>query len=232
MSATADRAAVRRVLSAAGAVLLLDHHAGRARRRSRRPANAWPSNRSPRIATNRSPGSSGRESIDQRSTRTAPSPDPRGPPCDGGRDLRRPVSVQSASTRYDTRDALRAARQRRPRDRHVVERQRPVANDLLISRVPCPRSRTRSPRSRVADRLLDRRRADRRWRTTACALSFRRTRSAGVTMPRRISSMIAAGSSLRGLSDVHDHDDRSAAPRRRPSAAASCGRDRRRSRTP
>ena len=163
--------------------------------------NSCPSNRSPRIATNRSPGASVRESIDHRSIRASAVARHHPAAGDGG-DLRGgqrdriATPLRSPASRCGAAPAPRA---RPPRRRTAASGRRSPGT----SRVPCRRS--------APDRLAARRgspsrspRADRRSRARAsasCPLA-RDAIGAGMTMPRRISSMIRSGSSLRGLSDV------------------------------
>ena len=155
--------------------------------------NSWPSNRSPRIATNRSPAASVRESIDDPLDRRRPVA--RAPP-------RPPVAAAisaavsaSGSTRYDTREPAAAARQRGARHLDVVERQRPIADDLVLL-VPLAGDEHEIAGPRLADRRsiaalpIDDREVRRRLRP---GWPFGATRSAGMTMPRLISSMICSG---------------------------------------
>ena len=91
--------------------------------------NAWPSNRSPRIATKKSPAASVRLSIETRPIDASALP----------RTIRPPVAAAmceavsgSGSTRLRHPTAGPAARQRRTGNLDVVERQRSIANDLIL----------------------------------------------------------------------------------------------------
>ena len=97
-----------------------------------------------------------------------------------------------------------APSQRRSRNVHVVERQRAIA-DHLVTLVPLAGDEHQVARRGPRDRGLDRRLAvddGEERRGARPLLPLRRHRSAGITMPRLISSMICSGSSLRGLSEV------------------------------
>ena len=123
------------------------------------------------------------------------------PSAGDGRDLRR--GQRDRLHPLDHSRAAAAARQRRACHLHVVERQRPIADHLVLLVSLAGDERPGRPRSRVLNRLLDRLPPiDDRERRRDLAGRAARTRSAGITMPRLISSMIFSGSSLRGLSEV------------------------------
>ena len=160
-----------------------------------------PSNRSPRMATNRSPGCTDRVSIDHRSTRWSPA---------RRETTRPPVAAAISAARQRNRlatgprhpRAAAPARQRGARDLDVVERQRPVADDLVLL-VPLAGDEHRSPRlASVIARSIASRRSTIASDGVPRVCPFGAIRSAGMTIPRWISSMIRSGSSLRGLSEV------------------------------
>ena len=171
--------------------------------RQRLGDESWPSKRSPLIATKKSPGCD-RPRVDRRCGRSrgAGSPATTCPPVAAA--ISAAVN-DSGATRYDTRERDAAPRQRRPRHVDVVERQHPVRRSPGTSRVPC-RRRARGRRgaaSWIARSIACLRSTIARYgvdlgpRPGRCGV-----RSAGITMPRLISSMMRSGSSERGLSEV------------------------------
>ena len=168
--------------------------------RSASSTKAAPSNRSPRIATKKSPGASVRESIETRPIGVAASPETSRPAAAVARIPA--VSDTGGHCRHETREP-RALRERRARDLNVVERQRPLA-DHLVFLVPFSGNEHEIAGACLADGVLDRqlavhdRHADRRLRPWPLAPA----RSGGSTMPRLMSSMICSGFSDRGLSEV------------------------------
>ena len=145
-------------------------------------------------------------------TRARPRPPGRRPRAGaGGLGDRRGRSISAALGR------TRRAAPRAPRSRRRT--------------APCGRPRTPGPARGPCPRPRPRRRA--RPVSTARAIAPRRStsRSAPAPAPSMISSMIASGSSERGLSEVTITRSASRA-RRRPSAGAWRGRGRRRRRTP
>jgi hypothetical protein len=202
----------------------------RARLRERRGARTR-GRRTARPGSRRtaSPGASVRVSID---TADRNGPGRRDTTARGGGGHGPAVSERAGGHPLRHPRSRRAARaQRRARHLHVVERAARVADDLVLlvalagDEDEVARLRVAIARSIAAARSTI-------VATARCAarLAFRAPGSAG-TMPRLISSMIARGILGPRVVGGHDRPGRSAAPPRRPSAAAWCGRGRRRSRT-
>ena len=191
-----------------------------------------PSNRSPRIATNKSPGGE-RPRVDRQPTDRASMPR-RGRLR--RRSRRRSSPAVSASDLHALRHprAAAASRQRRARDLDVVERQRPVADDLILL-VSLAGDQHQIAGPRVVHGALDRglpiaiaTSGVDSWRPRPCRGSaIRRHHDAALDLLDDLLRVLRPR-----VVGRHDRPDRSAAPPPRPSAAAWCDRDRRRSRTP
>src|SRR3954471_7387648 len=135
----------------AASILDCSTTAPRAPRAIAAPMNSCPSNRSPRIATNSSPLPIDRESIDRPAIASPGSPCSSRPPVA----LTMSAGVSgSRSTRLRHSRSGASAGQRRARDFHVVERQRPLADDLIFF-VPLPGNQDQISRGGIAYGALD-----------------------------------------------------------------------------
>ena len=191
------------------------------RRRARPPRSRRRRSVSPRRPTNRSPGAA----VAAVGARRRPRPASRVAGLEAAAAGGRRISAQRQRQHRRVagpRDAAAAASELLCGDLAVVEVDRRRARGSGRCSCPLPAITSGVAGPRLAQR-------QRGWPRAGRARPRRASRASGGT-PARISSMIASGSSLRGLSEVTHGEVGELGARRRPSAAACRGRGRRRSR--